>query len=395
MKYALFVLIFSLVSCSVKHSTTQDVSKNHEEMLLTIDMDKEYPIRQFTLEDIAQVEYIPLETNDNVLVNGYPDIISKNYILFHNTDGTIFIFDYKGHFLHMFNHRGGSGEEYSSIASLCLDNNSKEIYVLESGLTCSVYTYTLKGKFKRKTKLPQNVSPTIIVNYDEDNLLCYSNVPDNYKSIRSEDFLKPYFYLSKDSGKISFLNIPLSKKISNTKILKSDSEGRCEMVEVAGINSLINNGDEFIISDFASDTIYSIKERIPKPMAIRIPAKSFNTDNSPSLSIYLLTDKRIGFRVTDIGKIGTGNMSLPKLFIYDRELNDFYRFATYSKELGRIVGLGNNNSLLLPNHAYEVWDAEILIKFLKAGKLTGELKKIASKLKTDDNPVLMLAKFKE
>ena len=46
MKYALFVLIFSLVSCSVKHSTTQDVSKNHEEMLLTIDMDKEYTMMQ-------------------------------------------------------------------------------------------------------------------------------------------------------------------------------------------------------------------------------------------------------------------------------------------------------------------------------------------------------------
>lgn len=38
--------------------------------------------------------------------------------------------------------------------------------------------------------------------------------------------------------------------------------------------------------------------------------------------------------------------------------------------------------------------AEYLLQDYKAGKLQGELKQIASKLKEDDNPILMLIKFK-
>lgn len=394
MKYTILILSFFLVSCLGNHSTMQTENKCWKDALFTIDMSKEYPVRQFTLEDIAQVEYIPLETNDSVLVNGYPDIISENYIVTHNQDGTIITFDRKGRFLYKFNHTGGSGEEYTSIMDLCLDNDRKEIYVLEFGLICSINRYSLDGKFKNKIKLPQTVSPTLIMNYDTDYLLCYSNVPEVYGALR-ENFLKPYFYLSKETGEISFLNIPISKKISNAKLINNDSEGHCEMAELGGVNSIINNGHEFIISDFASDTVYSIKERIPKPMAIRTPSKSFDTDSSLGLSIYLLTDKRIGFLVTEIGKIGTGNMAPPKLFIYDRELNEYYRFAVYSNGMGKIVGIGNDNCLILKNHAYDILEAETLVDYYAKGKLSGQLKEIASKLNSDDNPVIMLAKFKE
>ena len=51
---------------------------------------------------------------------------------------------------------------------------------------------------------------------------------------------------------------------------------------------------------------------------------------------------------------------------------------------------------VLPNNTGIIAQrAEKLLKDYNDGKLEGELKEIASKLKEEDNPVLMLLKFKE
>ena len=42
----------------------------------------------------------------------------------------------------------------------------------------------------------------------------------------------------------------------------------------------------------------------------------------------------------------------------------------------------------------QYYPAYVLIELLEEGKLQGELKEIASKLTEEDNPVIMLAKFK-
>ena len=47
------------------------------------------------------------------------------------------------------------------------------------------------------------------------------------------------------------------------------------------------------------------------------------------------------------------------------------------------------------NTAYLKLEAFDLIEALEAGELSGELKTIAEGLKEDDNPVLMVVKFKE
>ena len=47
------------------------------------------------------------------------------------------------------------------------------------------------------------------------------------------------------------------------------------------------------------------------------------------------------------------------------------------------------------NIAYKKLEAFKLIEALESGDLSGELKNIAESLKEDDNPVLMVVKFKE
>ena len=43
---------------------------------------------------------------------------------------------------------------------------------------------------------------------------------------------------------------------------------------------------------------------------------------------------------------------------------------------------------------FDSWDTDRLLDMLEKGKLTGNLKKVAEKMTVDDNPLLILYKFK-
>lgn len=84
--------------------------------------------------------------------------------------------------------------------------------------------------------------------------------------------------------------------------------------------------------------------------------------------------------------------------VYDRHLKEFCRLALLNKDytIKRAVKGPVKDRCALPrNTIINILYAENLIKDNEAGKLEGKLKHIASKLKEDDNPVLMLMKFKE
>lgn len=57
--------------------------------------------------------------------------------------------------------------------------------------------------------------------------------------------------------------------------------------------------------------------------------------------------------------------------------------------------LSANYHVVPENYAIQCYPAEKLIELNGQGKLKGELKEIASKLNDEDNPVLIIVKFKE
>ncbi len=85
--------VLLLISCG---------SEKKEAGLPTIDLTKSYPKKEIVLQDIAEVEYIPLETRDDVLIDhlfttGYA---SKDTIMIANKKkGDVFIFNGQGKFL--------------------------------------------------------------------------------------------------------------------------------------------------------------------------------------------------------------------------------------------------------------------------------------------------------
>jgi len=68
-------IITGLVGC--KHSDTQNA-------LITVDVTASYPEKELILQDFMDVEYIPLETNDEFVTQGVVMAIGNKYIIVKN-----------------------------------------------------------------------------------------------------------------------------------------------------------------------------------------------------------------------------------------------------------------------------------------------------------------------
>lgn len=97
--------------------------------LITVDVTKNYPEKELTLQDFMDVEYIPLETNDEFVTQGKVMAIGAEVILITNwaNDGNLFVFDRKtGKALKKINRKGQGGEEYVGITEIVLMKQTRK-----------------------------------------------------------------------------------------------------------------------------------------------------------------------------------------------------------------------------------------------------------------------------
>ena len=86
------------------------------EALMTLDVKADYPEKEWVVQDFLDVEYIPLETNDEFITQGSVKAIGKRFVLVTNllNDGNIFVFDRKtGKAVRKINRKGQGAEEYA------------------------------------------------------------------------------------------------------------------------------------------------------------------------------------------------------------------------------------------------------------------------------------------
>lgn len=120
-----FLLLFAgFISCkSVSENTT---------FLPILDLAKNYPVKKVSLHDIAEVEYVPLETTDHSLLTSDCSsfCLSDEYIVTRSMrNGDIFFFNRSGKHLRTINRKGGGSEEYARIILLAVDFIAEECFV--------------------------------------------------------------------------------------------------------------------------------------------------------------------------------------------------------------------------------------------------------------------------
>ena len=146
--FFLFILLIT-AGCKRQNQTADD--------LITVDVTKNsFPKKELVLQDFMDVEYIPLETNDDFVNQGFVQAVGEKFIIVANyrKDGDIFVYDRTGRAIRKINRQGQGGEEYISFTSITLDEENNEMF-LNDHWARKIKVYDLEGNFKRSFKQKQ------------------------------------------------------------------------------------------------------------------------------------------------------------------------------------------------------------------------------------------------
>jgi hypothetical protein len=391
----LYAIASLLLVCSCKNDTKQSD-------LLSIDMEEKYPLKEVFLQDIAEVKYIALETSDEVLCSDGGEIkyIDNDYILFVNNivfgDGNMFIFDGSGKIISKINHKGQGPEEYRHASRVVFDKEKQEVYV--SDMNDRIFVYDLFGKFKRKLSLKfkeeDNKDITsgyyFICNFDKDHLLYYVvfwlKEQDSYTYSSSKIFL-----VSKQNGEF-MKEIPFyyDQNVSFSNMTKAFSEfGQNFPFYFMQYNHVYlnlpqNNILYRITPDFSLEPL--IRGSQIKDVLSGISAETVN------------------YRYMTLAK-DAEEFSMQTL-CFDKQLGTVSKWLCYNHddkkktpvEFGlRLIDDEWSLGFIRPaddNRYYAIYQPFDLKEANENGKLQGELQDIATRIGEDDNPVVMVVKFK-
>ena len=379
------ILLLVMTSCGSDNASTDG--------FITIDVTKSSysPQKELVLQDFMDVEYIPLETNDEFVNQGYVNAIGEKYIIVTNyrEDGDIFVYDRNGKAIRKINRKRQGGEEYISCLKIILDEENEELFINDF-LARKIKVYDLEGNFKRSFKQKQEGDTQFygeIFNYDKDNLICYDECNADI----------PFLLVSKQDGSITREIItPFKEKKLFIQLLRY--EGGTRAAGPGPYSRITPFKGNWILLEPSSDTIYTLMPDCSlRPFIAKTPPVH-TLDPEFYLILKLVSDRYYFMEsiknVYDFRK----EEGFPKTyFVYDTQEKDFFSYIiyngdySYKKELYMVMFTPINTK-------GELWatiDAFELCRDYEKGKLKGKLKDIAAKLGEDDNRVIMLVKPKK
>ena len=379
------ILLLVMTSCGRDTTSTDG--------FITVDVTKSSysPKKELVLQDFMDVEYIPMETNDEFINQGYVNAIGEKYIIVTNyrNDGDIFVYNRKGKAIRKINRKGQGGEEYTYITNITLDEDNNEIFVNDHFVK-KIYVYDLDGNFKRSFKQKSDGgsrSYDDIFNYDKENLICYDELNNEI----------PFLLVSKQDGNITKeIKVPFKEKKLFSQILRQK-----EGTRAAGpglYSRIIPYNNNWILIEPSSDTIYTlIPDCSLRPFIVKTPP--VHTMNPEFYLILRLISDRYYFmesikNVFDFGK----KEGFPRTYIlYDTQEKEFSSYIVYNGDYSSKKEL--HMFMLSPINSTgglcATLNASDLCQDYEDGKLKGKLKEIAAKLSEDDNGVIMLVKPKK
>ena len=377
-----------LIGCKQKDKSIQD---DDTSPLISVDLTTAYPEKDFVIQDLFDVEYIPLETTDEFVTRGIVKAISNNYVLTGNqkNDGNLYLFNRAtGKGIRVINRKGQGGEEYLQ-PSLCLLDETKEELFIADYPNRKLFVYDLYGNYKRDFKFNTNGYYDDLLCFNEELLLVRT------KFTREEEHNR-FLLISKQDGRI-IREIQISSQIDQTVMIKEHSTGEDAAVYIPDFIQILQTPQGWEFVNMSSDTLYrnlSGKETII-PTVIRTPSISETKEH-----IYLFP-KAITNRyylMQTVAIQSSENRSNTDL-VYDNTDHSISRYTLYNRDFTHkkvsLSGLHVNNASNYPIVAYPTLEAPDLVEAYQAGKLQGRLKEIAAKLDEEDNAVIMLVKYKE
>ena len=379
--------------CMMGFSACSTQQKGNEDPLPVADFTKEYPAKDLLVSEHADVEYVRLETTDEVLLDNIASIylsVTDRYIVTNNMrEGRIFVFNRQGKHLHNFMKKGNSGEEFVYAKVVRVDDKAEEIFVLDT--RNKVLVYTLDGKFKRVLDIPKDMLADDLWNYDDEWLLSY----DIYNLDRGDlpCSEQPFFLLSKKDGSVKRVEVNAKDRIGPRIYFEQD--GKRAVMSVS-FNYIYKNGDEFVLGELGNDTVFMLKKGEVSPLLVRTPG-SKDKDVRSMMCAPLKLGDYIG--VAEAPKslsLGNTKFATKDVFLNLKtgekcilSLKDDVNFVepTGIRHSNERVEAPKNHILWMPN-------TDRLFQWKEEGKLKGKLAEMLDDMVEDDNPILIIYKFR-
>lgn len=376
-------------------STEQTQKAKKEQGLVTLDVTKDYPEKKIVLQDLADVKYIPLETKKNALLPnsaGCLGYVSDSLIVARTSDNEIVLFNGDGSVRSSFRHVGQGSKEYQYIIGMAVDPKAQEIFIVDYLLKYRMQVYSFTGQYKRTLPIPYKMILNSLQDFSADCLLACDMDVNQGISNRA----KPYMLLSKKTGEIvKELDIHFTKRMSNRM---SKPFGENQTISAAlGYDPIVRCEDSYVIGDLSADTIYTYTPQgVLSPMLVRTP---------PVLSMetpkVLLPDYRAGsyffFYLVDFEFDFETRTGFPdKYMVYDYAAGKTYVCKLVNRDCEEQeiqLGDGGVTNKAWNTACYTI-PSSMLIEQSEAGKVHGLLREIAAGRTDDDNPVLVIVRFK-
>lgn len=376
-------------------STEQTQKAKKEQGLVTLDVTKDYPEKKIVLQDLADVKYIPLETKKNALLPnsaGCLGYVSDSLIVVRTSDNEIVLFNGDGSVRSSFRHVGQGSKEYQYIIGMAVDPKAQEIFIVDYLLKYRMQVYSFTGQYKRTLPIPYKMILNSLQDFSADCLLACDMDVNQGISNRA----KPYMLLSKKTGEIvKELDIHFTKRMSNRL---SKPFGKNQTISAAlAYDPIVRCEDSYVIGDLSADTIYTYTPQgILSPMLVRTPPV-LSMETPKVICPDFKTGSYFFFDLVDFDfdfEARSGFSS--KYMVYDYAAGKPYVCKLVNRDCEELsCGLGGGS------HTNTVWNTTCylipssdLVEQSEAGKVHGPLKEIATGRTDDDNPVLVIVRFK-
>jgi hypothetical protein len=365
--------------------------------LPVIDLSKNHPKKELILQEIATVEYVALETTNDVLLGQRSRLshVSDRYIVVASEDG-VYVFSRDGKIISHFNHRGQGPREYNFGGNFVFDEYAEEVFIFDTW-SYRIQVYTISGEYKRTLRYPDELNiRESIYNFDNEVILVEDalRLTDN-GHVFSEI---PYLFLSKTDGSIvDLVDITLPTRYTNRIAQEITGAGGEKMFLPLAI-SVPNNryfGQDFVIADISSDTIYKLtQDRRLTPLLARTPSVHAS-DPRVVLTALLNTDRYILLQMItlDFDAADRGRPIPNVRLFYDFETEETYEVTLVDNDLGRWFP-GIFSSAISRNTDAQLIDVWRLKDAYEEGKLPERLQQFATSLDADDNPIVRIMTFK-
>lgn len=382
--------IFLLACCLIcSHACTSQPQSTTG--IPVVDFEKEYPQKDLLVSENADVEYVRLETTDEVLLDGLAGLylsVTDRYIVTNNSkEGRIFVFNRQGKHLYNFMRKGNSGEEFMYAKKVRVDDKAEEIFVLDA--RNKILIYTLDGKFKRVLDLPKDMRADDLWNYDDEWLLSYDNYNLDREGLTCAE--QPFFLISKKDGQVKRIGVNAKDRIGPRIYFEKNGQ---RGVMAVSMNYIYKNGDEFVLSELGNDTVFMLKNGEISPLLVRTPGSKDKDVRSMMSAPLKLGDYIEVVEAPKELKMESGKIETKSVYLnlktgecFDLNLKDDVNFVEPSAvRSSEYVEAPKNHILSMPN-------TDRLFRWKEEGKLKGKLAEMVDEMKEDDNPILIIYKF--